>query len=1041
MFLFTVVILGLIASFNLPIELSPHVEFPKLTVTLSWSNVSPEAIESFVTSPIEAELASIRGVKEIKSRSSEGTAWINLEFYPDVNMDFTRIEINEKIAMLKDELPYGVSPPRLSSYIPEDLRDLQGFITYTISGNESANAIRKYVKEKMLFQLMSIQGIADVTVRGGNEREISITLDYDKVKTLGITNEEIARSISNIEQIKSIGKIKRNSRQYILTVDNHISNVDEILEHVIKINGKGTHIKLKDIGRVTDDFKETSNYYRINGKETVSLIINKELGSNTLDVAEEVYQKVSELKEQLPQGYIVVKEIDKSEAIREELAELTQNAIYSFFIIVLVLLIIFRSLNTSLIIVTSIIFSLFFSFLLFFLFKLPLNILTISAFILGFGFMVDNSIVVVDYIEQHFTNNGIKRLTVILKNIFKPLFASTLTTIAVFIPLLFLTGELRLYFEQFALGVIFTLFASLIVSFTIIPMLYIRFIKKSDKYFHTKNIGIENKIYSVIVNFIYRWKKISILFLVLLIGLPVWLLPARLETPVVGPIYNSIFDSEVFVEIKPYFNYVFGGSLNLFFNHITRGEVWQFGDETYIYVRLELPNGNTIERINDLTKDFEKEILRYENDIKSLIANISDEENASLKIEFTNEQSQTAFPYILKNYLTSYATRLGGLNVSVYGFGPGFSNSGGSFSNFSVIAKGFNYLKTKELAEEFRTIISRNPRIDNVDIDKSEYYWAKDMYEVVATVDREKIINYGISPNDIIQNIAKSTAGNLSWNTFHINNEEIKYNIKFSNYKTLQLDELENLIIRGNDGTILKVKNVINFEIKKVLSSINRENQQYIRYITFDYKGPYKYGNEFVKSSIANMNIKEGYSIEKREFRFRFGEEEEIDVWTILLFAIILILMITASLFESIKKPVLIISAIPFALIGTFFLFYVGEYNLDRGAYAGILLLIGLVVNNSIILTDHISKSKDYPSFSEIINLASGRLRPIFTTTLTTIAALVPLLLGVEATFWKSLSLSVVGGILLSSIIVVLYLPVFYYFISKNKKGIIFTQG
>jgi HAE1 family hydrophobic/amphiphilic exporter-1 len=1034
MFFFTVVVLGLVALFNLPIELSPHVEFPKLTITLSWSNVSPEVIEAFVTSPIESELAGIRGVKEIKSRSSDGSAWINLEFYPDINMDFARIEINEKIAMLKDELPFGVSPPRLSSYIPEDLRDLQGFITFTVSGNKSANAIRKYVKENMLFPLMSIQGIADVQIRGGNEREISITLDYDKVKTLGMTNEEISRSISNIEQIKSIGKIKRQSEQYLLTFDNHLSSIEEIMEHVIKITEKGAQIKLKDIGIVTDDFKETRNYYRINGKETVSLIINKELGSNTLDVAEEVYIKVGELKEQLPQGYVVVKEIDKSEAIREELAELTKNAIYSFFIIVLVLLIIFRSLNTSLIIVTSIIFSLFFSFLLFFLFDLPLNILTISAFILGFGFMVDNSIVVVDYIEQHFTNNGIKRLTVILKNIFKPVFASTLTTIAVFIPLLFLTGELRLYFEQFALGVIFTLFASLIVSFTIIPMLYLRFIKKPDKHIHTKNIGIGNKIYSVIVSFIFRWKKISILFLVLLIGLPVWLLPARLETPVIGPIYNSIFDSEVFVEIKPYFNYIFGGSLNLFFNHISRGEVWQFGDETYIYVRLELPNGNTIERINNLTKDFEKEILSYKKDIKNLITNISDEENASLKIEFTNEQSQTAFPYILKNYLTSYATRLGGLNVSVYGFGPGFSNSGGSFSNFSVIAKGFNYLKTKDLAEEFRTIISHNPRIDNVDIDKSEYYWAKDMYEIIATVDRKKIISYNISPNDVIQNIAKSTAGNLSWNTFHFNNDEVMYNIKFSNYKNIQLDELENLIIDGNDGTVLKVKDVINFEIKKVLSSINRENQQYIRYITFDYKGPYKYGNEFVKNSIANMSIKEGYSIEKREFRFRFGEEEEIDVWTILLFAIILIFMITASLFESMKKPVLIITAIPLAIIGTFLLFYFGEYNLDRGAYAGILLLIGLVVNNSIILTDHISKSKDYPSFSEIINLASGRLRPIFTTTLTTIAALVPLLLGVEATFWKSLSLSVVGGIFLSSLFVVLYLPMFYYIILSKLK-------
>jgi len=647
--------------------------------------------------------------------------------------------------------------------------------------------------------------------------------------------------------------------------------------------------------------------------------------------------------------------------------------------------------------------------------------------------MVDNSIVVIDFIEQNYSLNGIKRLTIILKNIFKPVFASTLTTIAVFVPLLFLTGELRLYFEQFALGIIFTLFASLIVSFTIIPMLYIRFGSKYISQNSNAKISFWNKIYFIVCSAIYKWKKISVFILILIIGMPVWLLPSRIELLVLSPVYNSIFDSEFFNDVKPYFNYILGGSLNLFFNHISRGEVWKFGEETYIYVRLELPNGNKLERINSLTKDFEAEILKYKNDIKTLVTNISDPENASLRIEFSNKQSQTSFPYVLKNYLTSYATRLGGLNVSVYGFGPGFSNSGGSFSNFSVITKGFNYLKTKELAEEFKSIISLNPRIDNVDIDKSEYYWEKDIYEIIATVNQNKLSKFSISPNEIVQYIAKNTAGNLSWNSFHIENDEINYNIKYSNYKSIQLDELENMIISGSNGFLFKIKDVVDFEVKKVLSSINRENQQYIRYITFDYKGPYKYGNEFVNASIAKMNINEGYSIEKREYTFRFGEEDEINVWKILFFAIILIFMITASLFESLSKPILVIAAIPFAIIGVFYLFYFGEFSLDRGAYAGLLLLIGLVVNNSIILADHISKSKVRLTYENIIKLSAQRLRPIFTTTLTTIAALIPLLLGSEITFWRSLSYSVVGGIFLSAIIVVLYLPLFYFVLNKKS--------
>ncbi|MCB0744904.1 MAG: efflux RND transporter permease subunit, partial [Ignavibacteriae bacterium] len=285
MFFFTIVILGLAASFNLPLELSPHVEFPRLTVTVTWQNVSPEAVESFVTSPIESELASIRGVKEIKSRSSEGMAWVSLEFYPEVDVDFARIEINEKISALKDELPFGVSPPRVSSYVPEDLRDLQGFITYTISSNESANAIRKYVKENMLYSIMSINGVEDVAVRGGNEREISIIVDYEKVRNLNISNEDITNSITNIEQIKSLGNIKKNGRQFIFRISNKIESIDDIQNQSIKHNKDGTIIKLKDIGKVIDDYREPNDYYRINGKETVSLIISKESGTNTLEIA------------------------------------------------------------------------------------------------------------------------------------------------------------------------------------------------------------------------------------------------------------------------------------------------------------------------------------------------------------------------------------------------------------------------------------------------------------------------------------------------------------------------------------------------------------------------------------------------------------------------------------------------------------------------------------------------------------------------------------------------------------------------------------
>ncbi len=1030
----SIVVLGLVSAFNLPLELSPSAEFPKLTITTTWNGVSPEVIEAYLTSPIESQMAGIEGVKKISSRSSSGVSRISLEFYPGTDMDFTRIEINERLASIIDELPYGVSPPKISPYIPEDLRKLQGFLTYTVSGDVSAGEIRKYVKEKMLYPLLSVSGVSDVSVRGGTEREIRIVVDYNKSKSLNINNKEITNAVTNAEKIMSAGNIRYNGSEILLNIKNMIDNISIIENQPVRYNSDGSVIRLKHIAKIYDDYKEPASYYRINGKETVSLIISKEPGANTLKTAEEVYRKIEDIKKDLPPGFVIMKEIDKSESIREELYELTRNGIYSLIIIFLVLLFIYKKLNYVLIILISIVYSLLSSFLLFYIFNIPLNILTIAAFILGFGFMVDNSIVVIDYIDTHYDGRGIKYLSVHLKNIFLPVFASTLTTVAVFIPLLFLTGELKVYFVQFALGVVFTLSASLIVSFVIIPLLFLRFgYTRIRKKTAVKNIVYG--IYAFILHKMYKWKKLSIAFLILIIGLPVWLIPPSINTPILKEIYNPVFDSETWSEVKPYVSYALGGVLNLFFNHVSRGEVWRFGEETYIYVRLDLPHGNKIERINNLTKGFEKEILKYKNNFKNLIVNVQNEESAFLKIEFTNEQSNTAFPYLLKNYLTSYATRLGGLEVAVFGFGPGFSTGGGSFSSFSVIVKGFNYLHVKELALQFKEIIERNPRIDNVDIDKSAFYWAKDTYEIIGELKRNNLAHTGITVKDLFTTVARNTRGNLSRSKFIIDNQEVPYNIKYSNYKNIQLSELEDLILRNGDS-FLKVKELIDFKEQKVLSAISREDQQYIRYITFDFKGPYRYGKKFTEASIKKIIVPPGYSIKERAFTFAFGEKEEIDIWKILLMSVILIFMITASLFESYSKPLFIWLAIPFAFIGTILLFYFGDYNLDRGAYAGLLLLIGLAVNNSIILVDYISsnykKNNDAPD--KIISLSYTRLRPVFTTTITTVTALIPLLIAAESSFWKSLSLSVTGGIILSATLIIFYLPFFYSIVIKKYK-------
>jgi len=680
MLFFCVLVLGIVSFLNLPIELMPEVEYPRLTINTVWNGVPPEVVEANLTSPIESALSSIKGVKKISSRSSEGTSVINLEFHPDVDMNFIKLEINEKLNLLKNELPPNISYPRISSYIPEDFRELQGFLTYTVSANISANEIHKYINDYLRTPLLSVSGVSNVRILGGNEREIKINVDFDKAKYFNIQNEEIIQAVENSEKFLSSGSVKKNDYRFLLKIDNRINLINQINQQIVKVLNDGTVIRIQDIAEVIDGYEETNSYYRINGKEAVFIEIDKEYGINIVNVADKVYEKIEELSKELPTGFQITKEIDKSDLIRNEINELYQNAGYSFLLLFLILTIIFRKVRYTFIIITSIIFSVLGAVILFFVFNIPLNILTLASITLGFGLMVDNSIVVIDYLDKKYDGRGIKFLSVHLKNIFFPVFASTLTTIAVFIPLLFLTGELRLYFGEFALATLFTLTNSLFVSFTIIPALFNRFpfIRNQIAKLQSKGNAQSYResfvilAYKFISNKIFKYKKISLVILILMFGLPIWLLPGYIENSVISVPYNFIFGSEFYQQIKKHVNLYLGGALNLFFNEIQKGEYFSYGGETYLMVYLTLPNGNQLEKLNELTKSFEEEILRYQNNIKTVTANVMSPEDAYIRIDFTNEQGMTAFPYLLKNYLTAFAIKLGGLEVGIYGFGPAF---------------------------------------------------------------------------------------------------------------------------------------------------------------------------------------------------------------------------------------------------------------------------------------------------------------------------------------------------------------------------------
>ena len=1046
MIFFAIVVMGAGALLNLPVELQPQTEMRKLTVSASWYGASPEAMEAQVTSIIESELAAIRGIKNITSTSSEGRCSISLDLLDGADIQFVRIEINEKLASLRKTLPYGVSPS-ISEYKPEQFRALDGFMTYEVSAPMPANDIQRYLEQYVEYPLKSVDGVSDVTIFGGNTREIKVLVNYDKAKNLGVASYDINNAIYNSQRQLNAGIIKNEKNQIVVFAVNKLTDIGIIAQQVVKQDKNGAVVTMGDIARIENTFADPTSFFRINGNDAVTITISREPGTNILNVAADVKKKVEELSAKFPKGFSLNLKIDKSEDMVKSLEDLYSSAGYSLLIILLVLFIIFKNFRYPVIIFSSIIFSLAFSFIFFNIFQLHLNTLTISSFVLGLGFMVDNAIVVVDYIDKNYRGNGKKYLAATLKNIFFPVFASTLTTIAVFIPVIYFTGELKIYFEQFALGVIFTLVASIAVSFTLVPMLHEKFGKKIILA-GSKAPGIMYRIYAAIVRFFAVHRKITIALIVLMVGLPVWKIPNRIESEgepsFLTNAYNEIFDSDFYQgELKKYVNYAFGGTLNLFLNRVNRGEFYNYRgneDEIAINVYLTMPTGNKIERMNNLVKNFEKEVLAYKGQFKDVVSSCN-EESGTIRITFTKAQGETSFPYQLYNYLGAYGTRHGGLGVYVSGtnMGQGFSNGGfggGTSFTSTVRIHGFNFNKVKEIAEEFKAIVSRNPRVDKVDIENSGggyFYSTGNLYEIKGYVKRDMLARTNITVGELFGEINRNTSGGLTGAHIQINNDDIPLNVKYENFSNIKLEELQDRVV-GSAANSAKIKDLIDFREEKAMSSIYREDQQYTRVVALEIKGPPQLCQNIIEDAALKTHVPEGYKLDYKGDFFRYKTEEE-DIGMVLIFAVILIFMITAGLFESFTKPMLVIFAVPFAIMGTIILFFYGDYTIDRGAYAGMLLLIGLSVNNSIILIHHIAEHFYTGRLEDLIRLSYSRFRSIFTTTLTTIAGLFPMMVSLNQSFWKSLALSVAGGIMLSAIIVLVILPAVYYWFRVKRNA------
>ncbi|MCH7781484.1 efflux RND transporter permease subunit, partial [candidate division KSB1 bacterium] len=711
--------------------------------------------------------------------------------------------------------------------------------------------------------------------------------------------------------------------------------------------------------------------------------------------------KIEELKSEFPVGLEILQENEPSLSVRENLDNIKARGVFSLLVVFLILFIFIWNIKVPLIVMTTVGFSVLITIIFFYMFGIGFNVMTIAGLALSIGMLVDSSIVVIDNIFRY-REKGLSPAESAEKGareVFLPITAAVMTTSIVFLPFLYLQGDNKEIFIPMAFAVIFSLISSIIVAFTFIPTYSLKVFPGDSESIRE---SIEKNRVIVYISGVYGR------FIEYVIHHKYWTLGTVL--------------------------FLFAGSWAIF-QYTVPSYSMSGGSQgdSYIRIGVRLPPGSVLERADDIAKSFEEMVIGREN-IRKVTTDVFTT-RMTVDIRFTDEALDTAFPFLLKDEMTSYGSTFAGVSVTVRGVGDYFSQGGfggGSAASFRVYINGYNYNKCAEIAEDLGRQFAQIPRVKNVD---TNYFGRRDRYDTVLNINRDALGVYDLSVSTVINILDKYVRRNIvSSRSITIDDEIVRYAVKIRDYDTLELEDLKNILITTPGNEQLRLSQIAEFTEQKVTGSIRRADQQYERIVGLEYRGPTQKGREIVQGIIDNQVFPHGYTVKERSQFFNpFTTQEKIYKWLAILFAVVLVYMVTSSLYESLLHPFVIILTVPMALIGVFLIFFAMGKTFNDSAYIGVILLAGIVVNNSIILVDHINllRRQGLGLYEAVVQGSKDRVRPILMTSATTIMGMMPLIWAGQSRFydqqiWYSLALASIGGLISATPLTLSVTPVLY---------------
>ena len=1030
-----IVLLGWEFWVRIPVELVPDTSLPSVTVTYSWGATSPEAMEKEVTRKVEELGRRLKGVKRIRSVTTEGTSQVTIEFQKHVPVDYRIVELREMLNNLNDQLPPTVYLAPITKQVPKQLQDTRSFMVWSISGSMNRYDLLEWAKRNIEIPLSGMEGVANVQLTGVRNPALTITFNPHYVNQWHLSVQRILGQIQQGMQWNTAGYMNPAARRIPVVQLPEYTTLNEIRQFPVQLPDSSGTVHLGDIAAVSmKDYPEKS-LQRFNGNPALTIIVDKTPGADALDLAAHIHQRMSQVRQSLPPGVTIHLEQDATRELRQRLTSLDRQAWFSLGCVFLILLIFIWEIRAPLIILSSIFFSVLLSIGLLYLTGYTLNIFTMAAITIALGMLVDNSIVVFEQVRPglpsdrsdriHHVSDGVKKVVV-------PVIGNTLTTVGIFIPLLFALTKMHYFLVPLGVGLTLTLLSSVLICLTWIPYALVWLIPRKE--FRWKMVQkwknklspvrqrfrIPNRwwLHSLMWRHKFRW--VAYISLILVIGLPVFLIP----TPKWAENENAAGWQKAtmwyFRNRKDIDSWI-GGISYRFYNNAYFGQPFSMNGGEVLTVTVTTPLGTPLSEINKIARNFERIAKPYTYALDYYETEVSEYSGARLRFYFKKAYLDEAAPYLLKNDATYLAARTGNSEISVSGFGQGYySGGGGGFSAYRYKLSGYSYDALLRVANDLKRRLEKNPRVRDVDINGTGFYNRSGLYQYKLDPNDKLLYRYGLTRYSLYQTLNPEINPTASYGRVQFGGRQVYLMGQIARprhaYSRLMTRP------RQTGSVVYDLREVASLKKEGVMSQITRENQSYVRYVSFNFIGPYQYGNKLARATLKNLPLPVGVHAEIPSYSFENSNSEVRGLVEVLLFALLIDWMIVSALLESWWEPLIILLSVPLALVGVMFCILHYDLSFGNGAFAGTLLLVGVVVNNAILLLHgrQLRGAQGVTGARAWIYTYRNRMRSVILTTLTTLAGLLPLTLQSTSEFWHNMSIVVFWGLTVSTLLIVL---------------------